>query len=64
MSDKFPQTSRNDISPEKYSNPDKNKGESFNEAMNAPNNPTKNHRPESYNVTDDYCSGNNSGSDD
>ena len=54
MHDKFPQTYRNDVNPEKYSNPDKKKGESFNEAMNPPNNPTKNHQPTSYNVTDDY----------
>lgn len=51
----FPVTKRTDVSPEKYSTPDKKKGESFNEAFNSPNNPTKNHRPESYNTTDDYC---------
>ena len=60
----FPQKSRDSLAPEKYSNPKKDHGESFNEAMNAPNNPTKNHRPESYNVTDDYTDGDNSCSDD
>lgn len=28
--------------------------ESYNEAMNPPNNPTKNKQPTSYNVNDDY----------
>lgn len=45
---------KRDVSPEKYSNSDKKKGESFNTAANAPNNPTKNKQPTSYNVTDDY----------
>ena len=55
MADKFPQSSRSELAPEKYSNPKKDKGESFNEAANPPNNPTKNKQPQSYNVTDDYC---------
>lgn len=54
VADKFPVTNRTDVSPEKYSNPKKDKGESFNEAHNAPNNPTKDKRPEAYNTTDDY----------
>lgn len=50
---------KRDVTPEKYSTPDKKKGESFNQASNAPNNPTKNKRPESYNTNDDYCSNDN-----
>ncbi len=45
---------KRDVSPEKYSNPKKDKGESFNTAANPPNNPTKNMQPTSHNVTDDY----------
>jgi hypothetical protein len=63
----FPQTDRSDLRPEKYSNPKKNRGESFDDAMNAPNDPQKRYRPESFNVTDDYCSeetGESSDSDD
>jgi hypothetical protein len=43
-----------DVKPEKYSTPDKKKGESFNEAMNPPNNPTKDKQPSHYNVNYDY----------
>lgn len=52
----FPVTKRTDVAPEPYTTKKKERGESFDEAANLPNNPTKNHRPESYNVTDDYCS--------
>lgn len=55
-----PHNDRKELRPEKYSTPDKKRGESFDEAMNAPNNPTKNHQPTSYNVTDDYTDGDNS----
>lgn len=51
---------KRDVSPEKYSTPKKDKGESHNNAMNAPNNPTKNHPPMSFNVNDDYTAGDNS----
>lgn len=44
-----------DISPSKERFPVKKKGESFDEAMNPPNNPLKDHQPTSFNVTDDYC---------
>lgn len=54
MSDR-PPSYRDDVLPEKNpSSPEKKKGESFNTAHNPPNNPTKNHRPESFNVNDDY----------
>lgn len=49
-----------DVSPEKNPKAEKDKGESFNEAMNAPNNPKKDHQPTSFNVTDDYTDGDNS----
>lgn len=55
MPDKFPVTSRTDILPSKNPSATKEHGESFNEAMNPPNNPTKNYQPKSFNVTDDYC---------
>lgn len=55
-----------DVSPSKNSFPDKKRGESFNEAMNEMNTP----RPatskrdddsgESYNISYDYCEGDNS----
>ncbi len=47
---------KRDVSPEKVSNPDKKKGESFNTAANKPNTPSMKRAPDmSYNVTDDYC---------
>jgi len=52
---KYPVTSRTDVLPSKESFPKKTKGESFDEAMNAPNDPKKRHSPESSNVTYDYC---------
>lgn len=44
-----------DVSPSKNDFPTSKHGEEFNEAMNPPNNPTKNHRPTHFNVTYDYC---------
>jgi hypothetical protein len=55
MADKYPETHRSDVAPGKNSFPDKKKGESFDEAMNAPNDPKKRYPPTSFNVTDDYC---------
>lgn len=52
----FPVTKRTDVLPEKWTNPKKDKGESFNTAANAPNNPTKDKQPTSYNTSDDYPS--------
>lgn len=43
-----------DVTPEKNPTATKTKGESFNEAHNPPNNPTKNHQPACWNVTDAY----------
>lgn len=49
-----PQHNWADLSPEKLSNPKKKMGEHFDDAANAPNNPTKDARPTSFNVTNDY----------
>lgn len=49
-----PQHKWSDLSPETYSNPKKKMGEHFDTAANAPNNPTKDDRPTSFNVTNDY----------
>ena len=44
-----------DLGPSANPSPKKDHGESYNEAMNGPNNPTKNERPNvPYNVTDGY----------
>ncbi len=52
----FPITKRNDVSPEKWTTQKKEKGESFNQAMNKPNTPTMKRAPDMpYNVTDAYC---------
>lgn len=59
MADKWPVTSRTDVLPSKNSFPEKKHGESFNTAYNPPNNPKKDHQPTSYNVTADYCGGEN-----
>lgn len=47
-------TPKHDLKPEPFSTPKKEHGESFNEAMNPPNNPTKNEQPTSFNVDADY----------
>lgn len=44
-----------DVTPSKNPTPKKDHGESFNNAMNPPNDPQKRYQPTSYNVTDDYC---------
>lgn len=46
---------KRDVSPAEYSNPDKKRGESFDEAANPPNNPKKNVVLKAYNITDEYC---------
>lgn len=55
MSDKYPVTKRDDVSPESYTTKKKVMGESFNTAANAPNNPTKDRPTTSYNPNADYC---------
>ena len=70
MSDtKFPVTKVTGMEPGPIPHGDSVKtdiGPSYNEAMNAPNNPKKDHRPgdhdthDSYNVTDAYTDGDNS----
>jgi len=62
----FPVTKATGMEPGPIPHVTKKDQESFNEAMSAPNNPTKNHRPgdhdthDSYNVTDAYSRGDNS----
>jgi len=56
----FPQKSRSELAPAKWTTQDKKMGDHFDEAMNAPNNPTKNHQPTNHNVTNDYTDGDNS----
>lgn len=52
---------KRDVTPEKYSTPKKTRGESFDEAMNAPNTPSMKKAPEMcQNVTWDYTEGDNS----
>lgn len=46
---------KRDVTPGATPKVTKKDQESFNEAMNSPNNPTKNHRPTSFNPNDDYC---------
>ena len=54
MADKFPQTSRSDVAPSKNPTASKTKGESFNTAANAPNNPKKDKQPTSWSTSNDY----------
>lgn len=58
----YPVTKRTDVLPSANDNPKKKRGESFDEAMNPSNNPTKNHQRDlgnkdtlDYNITHDYC---------
>lgn len=57
MSDEYPVTKRTDVLPSKNSWPEAKHGESFEHAMNKPNDPDKpidfNAGP--YNVSDNYC---------
>ncbi len=59
---KFPVTKATGMDPGSIPHVTKKDQQSFNEAMNAPNNPTKNHRPgaDAVNVTDAYTDGDNS----
>jgi hypothetical protein len=52
---KFPVTRRDDVAPAPLPTAEKRKGESFNNAMNPPNDPQKRYQPSSFNVTADYC---------
>ena len=47
-------TKDRDLSPAPYTTEKKQRGESFDKAMNPPNNPTKDQQPDSFNVTHDY----------
>lgn len=47
-------TPKHDLKPEPYTTQKKEHGESFNEAMNPPNNPTKDQQPTSHNTNADY----------
>lgn len=54
-----------DVSPSKNSFPSKKKGESFNDAMNEPNDPQKRYQPTSWNPNADYgCDPDKDGDDD
>lgn len=58
----YPVTRRTDVLPGPNPTAKKDRGESFDEAMNPPNNPTKNHHRGygnkdtlDFNITHDYC---------
>jgi hypothetical protein len=59
----YPETKATSMEPAPNSFPKKTRGESFDEAQNAPNDPQKRWQPTSFNTSDDYPGNASQGSD-